>query len=145
MKILAFEGKHKLSNKWEDRPYVVLEHSNPEMPVYVVRREDGIRKTRTLHRNHLFHVSDLPFPDHNDLELERSTTTQKKKRVQPNTRKDTPEFDSSSSDEDDLAGYGEVVPPDPQPVEQGDERCFHLPSLMKILIPKERALRRRAA
>ena len=102
VKILAFEGKHKLSNKWEDRPYVVLEHSNPEIPVYVVRREDGIGKTRTLHRNHLFHVSDLPFPDHNDLELERSTTTQKKKRVQPNTCKDTPELDSSSSIEVDL-------------------------------------------
>ena len=135
MKILAFEGKHKLSNKWEDRPYVVLEHSNPEMPVYVVRREDGIGRTRTLHRNHLFSVSDLPFPDHNDLELERSTTTQKKKRVQPNTCKDTPELDSSSSDEDDLAGYGEIVevfvPPAPQPVEPpvepGDETLLPPP------------------
>ena len=135
VKILAFEGKHKLSNKWEDRPYVVLEHSNPEMPVYVVRREDGIGRTRTLHRNHLFPVSDLPFLDHNDLELERSTTAQKKKRVQPNTLKDTPELDSTSSYEDDLAGYGEIVevfvPPAPQPVEPlvepGDETLLPPP------------------
>ena len=135
VKILAFEGKHKLSNKWEDRPYVVLEHSNPEMPVYVVRREDGIGRTRALHRNHLFPVSDLPFSDHNDLELERSTTTQKKKHAQPNTRKATPELDSSSSDKDDLTGYGEIVkvfvPPAPQivepPVEQGDETLLPPP------------------
>ena len=104
------------------------------MPVYVVRREDGIGRTRTLHRNHLFPVSDLPFTDHNNLELERSTTTQEKKRVQPNTRKDTPELDSSSSDKDDLTGYGEVVevfvPPAPQPVEPalepGDETLLPL-------------------
>ena len=80
-------------------------------------------------------MSDLPFPDHNDMELERSTTTQKKKCVQSNTRKDTPELDSSSSDEDDLAGYGEVVevfvPPAPQPVEPlgepGDETLLPPP------------------
>ena len=76
--------------------------------------------TERMNLLYLFPVSDLPSPDHNDLELERSTTTQKKKRVQPNTRKDTPELDSSS-DEDEFTGYGEVVEvfvlPAPQPVQ----------------------------
>ena len=107
------------------------------MPVYVVRREDDIGRTRTIHLNHLFPVSDLSFADHNDLELERSTTAQKKKCVPPNTRKDTPKIDSSSSDEDALAGYGEVVevfvPPAPQPaepvLERGDEMLLPPPEL----------------
>jgi hypothetical protein len=59
VKIVAFEGKHKLSNKWEEDPYVVLEIPNPEIPVYVVRKENGEGRKRTLHRNLLLPVGTL--------------------------------------------------------------------------------------
>ena len=35
VKILAFEGKHKLADRWEDEPYVVLQQQKPN-PVSVV-------------------------------------------------------------------------------------------------------------
>ena len=57
VKILAFDGKHKLANKWEEIAYNVI---NPEIPVYIVQREDGTGHTRKLHRNHMLPISFLP-------------------------------------------------------------------------------------
>ena len=56
VKIVAFEGKHKLANTWEDTPYVVMDQPNPDIPVYTVIREDGEGRTRNLHRNLLLPV-----------------------------------------------------------------------------------------
>ena len=61
VKILAFDGRHKLSDKWEDKPYVVLKKPNPDVPVYDVQREDGVGRVRTLHRNHLLPIGELPI------------------------------------------------------------------------------------
>lgn len=60
VRILAHEGRHKLSDRWESTAYTVLEKPNPDIPVYVVKREDGQGSSRTLHRNHLLLVSGLP-------------------------------------------------------------------------------------
>lgn len=62
VKILAFDGRHKISNRWEEHPYVVTKQHDPAIPVYTVRREDGEGRTKVLHRNHLLPISDLPFP-----------------------------------------------------------------------------------
>ena len=56
VKILAQDGKHKLSNKWADDIYVVTSQPNADIPVYKVRKEDGIGPEKTLHRNHLLHL-----------------------------------------------------------------------------------------
>ena len=60
VKIVAWDGKHKLSDHWEDNPYVVLKQPNLDIPVFVVRRENGTGKNRTLHRNLLLPVGHLP-------------------------------------------------------------------------------------
>ena len=62
VKILAFTGKHKLADRFEKDPYVVVEQKDPNIPVYIVRREDGKGKPRTLHRNHLLPVNNFPIP-----------------------------------------------------------------------------------
>ena len=59
VKIVAFEGRHKLCNKLVDEPYVVLRQPNPEIPVYVVRKESGEGRKRTLHMNLLFPIGFL--------------------------------------------------------------------------------------
>lgn len=38
VKIVAFDGKHKLANKWEEDIYVVLKQPNPDIPVYTVKK-----------------------------------------------------------------------------------------------------------
>ena len=59
VKILAYEGKHKIADKFEIDTYKVVSQPDEEIPVYVVRSESGTEKT--LHRNHLLLIeaSDL--------------------------------------------------------------------------------------
>jgi hypothetical protein len=61
VKILAFDGKHKIADKWESQPYVVLEKPNQDIPVFNVQVEDGNGPIRTLHRNHLLPIGELPL------------------------------------------------------------------------------------
>ena len=55
VKRVAFEGKHKISDKFEEETYIVLEQTKPEIPVFRVKAErSGIEKI--LHRNLLFKI-----------------------------------------------------------------------------------------
>lgn len=56
VKVQAFEGKHKLADKWTAEIYVVMDQPNSDIPVYKVKREDGQGPVKTLHRNNLFHL-----------------------------------------------------------------------------------------
>ena len=56
---VAFQGKHKLANRWEDSVYVILRRVNEDIPVYVVKPEKENGPQRTLHRNMLL---PCPFP-----------------------------------------------------------------------------------
>lgn len=49
VKKVAFDGKHKIADRWEDEPYLVITKPNNDIPVYTVKREDEICKARTLH------------------------------------------------------------------------------------------------
>ena len=51
VKILAFEGKHKIADKFEEDTYEVIEQHRPNIPVFKVRSSKGVEKV--LHRNHL--------------------------------------------------------------------------------------------
>ena len=55
VKILAFKGKHKLADKFEEEVYTVERQPNEEIPVFVVKDPNG--KLKTLHRNHLLPVN----------------------------------------------------------------------------------------
>lgn len=54
VKVVASDGKHKTTDKWEEEAYIILRQPIKEVPVYVVQREDGTGKKRTLHRNLLY-------------------------------------------------------------------------------------------
>ena len=60
VKVVAFDGKHKIADRWEQEPYVVVEQPIKEIPVYIVKREDGNGLSRTLHRNLLLPIGQLP-------------------------------------------------------------------------------------
>ena len=59
VKIVKFDGRHKLSNKWEEDPYIVESQPNPDIPVYIVKKENGEGRKRTLHRNLLLPIGHL--------------------------------------------------------------------------------------
>ena len=47
---LVFSGRSKLTDKGERDPYIVIKQSVSDIPVYVVRKESGSDKVKTLHR-----------------------------------------------------------------------------------------------
>ena len=55
VQVLAFEGKHKISDKFEKEMYNVIEQVKGCIPVYKVKG-DMTGKIRSLHRNHLYLV-----------------------------------------------------------------------------------------
>ena len=82
MKNVAFQGKHKLADKWGKHPYIVVSQPNPDIPVFRVRPESGVGRVKTLHRNLLLPCNFLP-------QEERPTPsgpTNKKPTRQPQTQ-----------------------------------------------------------
>ena len=61
----AFKGKHKLANRWENEPYIVVRQPNEDIPVFVLRKENG-REERSLHRNLLLPIGTLPIENKAD-------------------------------------------------------------------------------
>ena len=60
VKIVAYDGAHKIADKWESCPYIVLSQPNLDITVYRVQRENVIGKVRTLHRNSLLPIDFIP-------------------------------------------------------------------------------------
>lgn len=73
VKILKFEGKHKIEDRYEDDIYTVVGQPNIQIPVFDVRSEDGTEKR--LHRNHLFL---LGFIDNRTEDEDKGEDGQKK-------------------------------------------------------------------
>lgn len=76
VKVVAFDGRHKLANKCEEDPYNIVDQANREIIVYVVRKVDGKAKTKTLHRN--ISINFLPS---DDIEKEVPAPAQKTMRT----------------------------------------------------------------
>lgn len=88
VRVVSFDGKHKIQDRWEDHPYIIIKQPNNEIPVFKVRREDGQGRIRTLHRNLLLPIgtklaSPTPAPRNRkrrtirNQEVEEPTTQQK--------------------------------------------------------------------
>ncbi|CAI5636989.1 unnamed protein product [Oreochromis niloticus] len=107
-------GPGKLRSYWENRKYVVKEQVS-DNPVYVVHPEGNDQgRTRTLHRNLLLLVNDLPveFPPQPTKLTLRSTHKQTNDRVRGKDREGRIEnAETSDSDDDPGSGYWLRVPP----------------------------------
>ena len=117
VKVVAWEGKHKIADRWEDEPYTVLEQPNPEIPVYVVHREDKVGPKRTLHRNLLLPINQLPLRE-TSTNINRAPLDTNVPISDPdNLQSDASSISESSDDEHDIQDNFDVI----QVLEQGDD------------------------
>ena len=113
VKRLAFDGKHKLTNYWEDDAYIVIDQPNSDIPVYKVRKENNEGKVRTLHRNLLLPIGFISEENMRRNERQTACDSEVKKSQRPvpkprKSRKVIPaaknisesESESSSSDDE---------------------------------------------
>ena len=116
---VAFTGKHKLEDKWEEAVYTIVEQPNEEIPVFTVQQEDGKGRLRTLHRNLLLPLS-LP------LDSEISISERRSKKV-TNTeaevvdRLENEQQNNTSSSDDDTSPVQIEIPLANQPPEPQEE------------------------
>jgi hypothetical protein len=120
LKVVSFDGKHKLADRWEQDPYIVVSQPNTDIPVYNLRKENNEGRVRTLHRNLLLpigYIWDVPTPAPRKL-LKRPpipakrTTREKIKELEyPHTDDHTREISSEDESE-----HGYIVISQEEPV-----------------------------
>ncbi|XP_071112959.1 uncharacterized protein [Haliotis cracherodii] len=88
VKVVAFDGRHKLADKWEDDIYIVTSQPNPSIPVYVVEKENGGGRKKTLHRNLLLPIGSLPRPE-TAIPVPKPRKRRSSPRLQPTMRETT--------------------------------------------------------
>uniref|UniRef100_A0A672FVG2 Gypsy retrotransposon integrase-like protein 1 n=1 Tax=Salarias fasciatus TaxID=181472 RepID=A0A672FVG2_SALFA len=125
---LGLRGKHKLESKWSHEPYIIV-GKMPNLPVFKIKREDGVSGTKTIHRDHL-----LPIGQFVRMPL---TKPVEKPPVKPRTRADSrqrdliPETQELEEFSDSSSEWGNYVPPRVTNVplihEMKDHRSFHDP------------------
>ena len=98
---LAFQGRHKLADRWEEHPYVVLRRVND--CVYTIKCE-ATGAERTLHRNNLTSCMFLPTEFHVPL-----TDSDKGDDATPATSQPQPPFDEINTDVDESFAVKEQV------------------------------------
>ena len=104
MRRVHFEGKHKLVDRWNHRPFIVTEIPQEGSPVYIIKPEDGIGTKKTVHRNLLMPINgislqnlDSDFPPESTSRKTRSHKTACNKE---SVDKPIYDYESSSSSSD---------------------------------------------
>lgn len=105
VKFVAFDGRHKLADKWENDPYVVINQPNDNIPVYRVKNQNGEGKIRVLHRNLLLPICSSSNSDDKPKPVPRKRKPVPKARKisnhgSTNSRLCVENFDESISDSD---------------------------------------------
>ena len=117
VKVVAFDGKHKIADRWEEDTYRIVSQPNVEIPVYVVQKENGEGRKRTLHRNLLLPIGHLPGMQKAE-KLRRTPAPRKATRSKhlddEQTKSDSSKEVTEESDEESEQGYIVYMPGDAQ-------------------------------
>ncbi|KAK3106463.1 hypothetical protein FSP39_020529 [Pinctada imbricata] len=82
VKVVAFDGRHKLADRWEEDVYIIVDKPNSDIPVFVVKKENGTGRQRVLHRNLLLPIGDRNIEDE-DLPKPKPIPRPRKSLISP--------------------------------------------------------------
>ena len=141
VKVVAFDGKHKIADKWEEDPYQIVRQPNSDIPVFIVKRENGTGRTRTLHRNLLLPIGCIdPEMHHTPLR----PVPKPRKKTQPQEKKQATDKladqdeESDSSDSEDECFIVKVPVPKPAVTPPIDDPSIITEEEVPLDVPQER-------
>lgn len=100
LKVVAFDGKHKIADRWEKDPYVILHQPNTDIPVYTIQREDKEGPQKTIHRNLLLPIGSLPLSETESSEEKNTESTMEDPSPEKNNHTTVVETDSEQSEDE---------------------------------------------
>ena len=103
VKNVSIRGRQKLANRWEDNVYNIVSQPVQDIPVFKVRLEgmDDKSPTRTLHRNLLLPIGNLPF-EISDKEVNVTPCRPLKRRSQRDQHEDIDSPDDDDNDDESI-------------------------------------------
>ena len=116
VKVVAFDGKHKIADRLEEDTYRIVKQPNVDIPVYVVQKENGEGRKRTLHRNLLLPIGHLPGiteatrPKRNPAPRKATRSKDLDEKMKSDSSKEV----TDESDEESEQGYVMYWPKDAQ-------------------------------
>lgn len=101
LRILAYDGKHKIADKFEEHVYVIKSQPNKDIPVFVISDEDGHEKT--VHRNLIIPTGTIEKSKGTEVrpDTEEERTQEEKEQKDENV-KDKRNRDASDSESEDM-------------------------------------------
>ena len=95
---VGLKGMQKLADRWSAEVYVVVDQPHEDIPVYRVKQETGRGGCKTLHRNLLLPVQNLPLSNQVQKPTHSKTTLQHENNVvdgQSSSQSDTSVMDDT--------------------------------------------------
>ena len=114
VRILAHEGKHKISDKFEDEEYTVINQKDQDIPVFTVKSDSGVEKT--LHRNNLLLLDSAEEESHEV----KSGKPVPRKRTSLEAKVPAVIADASETEPDSSSDDGAELPYVPRIYDSGD-------------------------
>ena len=136
VKKVAFTGKHKIQDRWEEGEYEVLAQPDPAIPVYKVKPVDG-GKERTLHRNLLLALGIQVLPECDDSSSESESEDDPIMQEKPDTGKLCNEAPNELIHMEKLLDTSDAEASSPPSI-QGDDSCRDISA--SDLTPHENSL-----
>lgn len=113
VKNVGVRGKHKLADHWEKDVYRIVKKTNPEIPVYIVRPENGAGREKHMHRNLLLPLQSLPVPRPESAVKKPYTIPKPRKslsQIPPSSPQEDPCFSDDDDDDEPLWGVSLQIP-----------------------------------
>ena len=134
---VAFKGKHKLADRFQEEVYEVLEQPNPDIPVYRVRSEGKTGQGIWRHRNLLLPISAIP-PESSRADVVRTVPVPRPRKLRV-TRAPVEKRMSEGADESDLEEVDTpVLVPPSRPVPTPRQRPVPTPRQRPVPTPRQR-------
>ena len=93
---VGLQGKHKLADRWDSHPCIILEIPNSDIPVFKVRRRDKVGPARCLHRNMLLPFNSIPCEDTGEIRKDPTNFCRRKQSAPADSSSNHSESESDA-------------------------------------------------